>query len=1006
MQSGKAPAFPVCVMNAGYSSGWCEESFGIPLTASEILCKAKGDDVCRFIMAPPLKIEQHIREYFKEQPETARKIEEYRIPEFFERVRVQEALRASKEFLQTVVDAITASLVVVDRNHRVVLANRVARRLAGKDPVAASMTCYQVSHRRNAPCDAATNPCPLDQVIAAKAPVMVTHTHFDEAGKPIFAEVTAMPVFDERGEVVQVVESSRDITARVRAEEGLRESEEKFRTISASAQDAIVMMDHQRRVSFWNPAAEKIFGWTSEEAAGKDLHRLLAPEKYRGAYEKGLEQFRRTGEGAAVGKTLELSALRKDGTEFPVEISLAGVKLSDQWHATAILRDITVRKRAEEMLREAKAAAEAAVQAKSQFLANVSHEIRTPMNGIIGMNGLLLDTELTDEQRQYAEAVGNSATALLSIINDILDFSKIEAGKLDLEVLDFDLRAALEDMGDVLAVRPQEKGLEYTCMIDPEVPSLLRGDPGRMRQVLTNLIGNGVKFTAAGEVALHVTLERETDAEARIRFAVTDTGIGIPKDRIDVLFEPFTQGDASTTRKYGGTGLGLSISKQIVDMMGGEIGAESEAGKGSTFWFTVVFGKQAAAPPAPGEYAGNVRGTRILVVDDNATNRLVLKKQLLSWGCRHDEASNGQTALERLRAAVAERAPFRVVILDMQMPGMDGETLGRMIKQDESLRDTLLVMMTSMGKRGDVSRIEKIGFSAYLTKPVKQSQVYDCLATLAGEAMAPETPQARPIITRHTIVEEKRRKMRILLAEDNPTNQIVALRTLEKAGYRADAVANGAEAIAALENVPYDLVLMDVQMPEMDGLDATRRIRDRVSRVQNHEIPIIAMTAHAMKGDRERCIEAGMDDYVSKPVNPKELIEAIERRLGGKGASKAGPAGARAIPQSKVFDRAALLERAEGDEELLKTIVRVFLEDAPRQIAALREALARADAVGLQRQAHCLKSASGSAGATAMQEVAFQIEAAGESGGLEKAAPLVRRIEEEFERLKRVLAEQ
>jgi len=564
--------------------------------------------------------------------------------------------------------------------------------------------------------------------------------------------------------------------------------------------------------------------------------------------------------------------------------------------------------------------AQAASTAKSDFLANMSHEIRTPMNGVIGMTDLLFDTGLTSEQLEYAKTIKNSGNSLLAIINDILDFSKIEAGKFELETIDFDLRMTLEDMTDVVAVYAYEKGLEMTCLTEPEVPALLRGDPGRLRQIMTNLIGNAIKFTEQGEVDLHVTLDSEDNGMAMIRFAVKDTGCGMPADKLDILFNPFTQADSSTTRKFGGTGLGLSISKQLCEMMGGQIGVESKKGKGSTFWFTACLNKQ---PPSremeittPDDVS--LKGLRILAVDDNATNRRVVAGLLSPWECRHEEVSDAKTALDRLRAAALSGDPFRIAILDMVMPEMDGETLGRIIKADPALRDTVLVMMTSMGTRGDASRFEKVGFSVYLTTPVKRSQLFNCLMTAIGRRPSDQTSPDR-IITRHTVAEKNKQKTRILLAEDNIINQKVVLKVLEKLGYRADVAATGLEALKALEMIPYDIVLMDVQMPEMDGLEATREIRKREKLLtqkkdagfsdelsalsfqhsaRSKHIPIIAMTAHAMEGDKEMCLKAGMDDYLSKPIRPGKFGETIAQwihndaaagqdQTGGKPSEKA-----------------------------------------------------------------------------------------------------------------------
>lgn len=676
----------------------------------------------------------------------------------------------------------------------------------------------------------------------------------------------------------------RDISSR-------KQAEAQFQQVVESAPNGMLMIDRLGTITLVNKQVEAMFGYSRMEMLGKPVE-ILIPERYRPNYPSHRDKYFSAPASRAIGTGQELFGLQKNGQEFPLELELNPIDTPNGTFALASIVDITARKRhkdelsraAQELevknaeLLQARDQAVRAGQAKTEFLATMSHEIRTPMNGVLGMTTLLLDTNLTPEQRDYLHTLRHSSESLLRIINDILDFSKIEAGKFTIEHIPFDLRLTIEDTLDILAPTAQGRQLELVGLIDAQTPRTVVGDPGRIRQILTNLVGNAIKFTEQGEVLIQVLQTDENSEAVSLRFEVIDTGIGLSPEAQAKMFQAFTQADSSTARKYGGTGLGLTICKRLVELMGGQIGLQSIAGQGTCIWFTVRFGTQGDAPSAvpPLPPVKDLRGLRVLLVDDNATNRSLLQYHVSAWNMTHESAVDGPSALAMLRKSAEEGSPFDLAIIDMYMPEMNGLELCRLIREDPGLQKTQLIMLTASGQRGDSLAAKEAGAAAYLTKPIRERHLLDCIRLIFSREHADE--QTAPLITRHTITETvARTAQRVLVVDDNPVNQKVAVKMLEKLGYRVDLAGNGMEALAAVCRHEYPLVFMDCQMPELDGLETTRLIRSQEK--PNHHLPVIAMTANAMEGDREACLKAGMDDFISKPILPTDLRKILARWL-------------------------------------------------------------------------------------------------------------------------------
>jgi two-component system sensor histidine kinase/response regulator len=776
--------------------------------------------------------------------------------------------------------------------------------------------------------------------------------------------------FTERVRTAVLLESSKQELARQHAY---------LDALIASTPVAIAVLDDRRSIRSVNPAFETLFGYSAAEAIGATIDALIVPESLRSESSE-LEARARGGEIVRV----EVERRRKDGHPIQVRLSAAAVKATAEGALVALYEDISDRKAAEQAMRAARDLAERVARARSAFLANMSHEIRTPMNAVLGFVELVLDTELAPEQRRALELVRSSSEALLTILNDILDYSKIEAEHLELESIPFDLPKVVHATATLLAVRAREKHLELTVDVPPDVPHVVRGDPTRLRQVLMNLIGNAIKFTEDGEVAVSAAVDGPhpgEDKRVSVRFRVRDTGIGISDEQLAHIFDEFTQADASMTRRYGGTGLGLAIARRLVALMGGELTVTSHVGRGSEFSFTLPYPVETPAGAATPGRTASLGGRRLLVVDDNETNRRILRDMLGAEGVAVHEAHRADAGLEALRRAATAGTAFDLAILDAQMPDQDGFELATAIRRDAQLARTRLLILTSAGQRGDGERCRQLGIQAYLTKPIARADLIEAVGTvLAG---TPSAAGGVDLVTRHSIA-ESRHMLRILLAEDNVVNQQVATAMLLKRGHHVDVVANGREAVDAVAAERYDLVLMDIQMPEMDGFEATARIR---ALPQGGTLPIIALTAHALSGERERCLERGMTGYLAKPFKAHELFAVVE----GRGPDGAEPGPPPASPPVDVEAFRRTMEEA-GAAEAVDGILATFVQTLPQRLDALTAAAGGNAAEPIQRAAHAFKSAAATIGARALATLLEQIEAAARDGDVAGARDTLERV--------------
>ncbi len=802
-------------------------------------------------------------------------------------------------------------------------------------------------------------------------------------GRTLTLDVS-MKLLIRNGRPIGALGIARDVTARKAAEQALRQAERKYRTIFENSVEGIYQSSLEGRLISCNPAMARIFGYASPEEFMVDVTdpntQVYVDPGRRAEFVKLVQEN-------GVISEFESQVYRKDGSVIWTSETARAVydKQGGISCFEGFLEDVTQRKRAEDELCRARDAAEAASRAKGEFLANMSHEIRTPMNSIIGMTELLLETRLDSEQREYLETIRTSADSLLMLINDILDLSKVEAGRLELHPVDFSLRDSLSTTLSVLALRAHQKGLELGCNILPDVPDSLNGDPERLRQIVINLVGNAIKFTDKGEVIVHIESEVRDPSRATLHFRITDTGIGIPSEKLEVIFEAFVQADGSTTRRFGGTGLGLAISSKLVELMQGEIWAESAPGQGSCFHFTACFGIQPGSLSREA-YPDELRDKRILIVDDNDVSRRILQAIVLNWWMRPKVVSDGGTAIATLNDASGQGKPFDLVIMDGMIPGMDCREVAGQIKADPNLRSTPIVVLTPANLPDYAKSCQEAGVDACLTKPVKQVELLKTITSLLSgrPAQEPQLPERVEI----------GKGMRVLLVEDNPVNRQIAARMLETRGHAVRVAVSGRQALEILADEHFDVVFMDVQMPEMDGFETTAAIRQR-ERSTGSRIPIIAMTARTMKGDKERCLDAGMDDYISKPIRPQSLDEKLHTLVAS--CPLRGPVADSVQAAAGVIERDEVLARFGGDVGFLASSFELFRSNYPSLIGALRNAVSGGDPSAVERAAHTVKGSVSNFGARAVTAAALRLEIMGRERNLAGAQEALSRLEAEVE---------